>query len=123
MSTFPNLFGKRYLVGSGLLLFSVFGLSPWQSATAQTREAARSANVLHQLNEAVEDLVQRVSPTVVQILVTGYGAAEDAQRGQTDLVVGRRRGRTPENSASSKWCRVARRVASARQISRLSGHS
>jgi serine protease Do len=91
MSTFPNLFGKRYLVGSGLLLFSVFGLSPWQSATAQTREAARSANVLHQLNEAVEDLVQRVSPTVVQILVTGYGAAEDTQRGQTDLVVGRRR--------------------------------
>src|SRR6202048_3462145 len=91
MSTFPNLFGKRYLVGSCLLLFSVFGLSPWQSATAQTREAARSANVLHQLNEAGEDLVRRVSPTVVQILVTGYGAAEDAQRGQADVVVGRRR--------------------------------
>jgi serine protease Do len=91
MSTFLNVFAKRYAVHSWLLLFLFFGLSPWQSATAQTREAARSANVLHQLNEAVEDLVQRVSPTVVQILVTGYGAAEDTQRGQADLVVGRRR--------------------------------
>ena len=91
MSTFLNLFAKRYPVYSWLLLFSVFGSSPWQCAMAQTREAARSTNVLHQLNEAVEDLVQRVSPTVVQILVTGYGAAEDTQRGQTDLVVGRRR--------------------------------
>jgi serine protease Do len=91
MSTFLNLFGERYLAYSGLLLFSLLGFSPRQYATAQTREAARSANVLHQLNEAVEDLVQRVSPTVVQILVTGYGAAEESQRGQTDLVVGRRR--------------------------------
>ncbi len=61
------------------------------SATAQTREAPRSADVLHQLNDAIEDLVQRVSPTVVQILVTGYGAAEETERGQTDLLVGRRR--------------------------------
>ncbi|HEY5068667.1 MAG TPA: trypsin-like peptidase domain-containing protein, partial [Candidatus Acidoferrum sp.] len=62
-------------------------------ATAQTREGApRPADVLHQLNEAIEDLVQRVSPTVVQILVTGYGAAEETERGQTDLLVGRRRG-------------------------------
>ena len=91
MSTILNVFAKRYAVYSCLLLFSVFGLPPLPSATAQTREAARSANVLHQLNEAIEDLVQRVSPTVVQILVTGYGAAEESQRGQTDLLVGRRR--------------------------------
>src|SRR3982075_1819871 len=91
MSAFPNLFAKRYPVCSCLLLFLFFWFSPWPLATAQTREAAGSANVLHQLNEAVEDLVQRVSPTVVQILVTGYAAAEDSQRGQTDLVVGRRR--------------------------------
>src|ERR1700686_3796842 len=91
MSTFLNVFAKRHAVHSWLLLFLFFGLAPWPAATAQTREAARSANVLHQLNEAVEDLVQRVSPTVVQILVTGYGAAEDTQRGQTDLLVGRRK--------------------------------
>src|SRR6202163_2327865 len=91
MSTFLNVFAERHPVHSWVLLFLFFWLSPWQSATAQTREAARSANVLHQLNEAVENLVQRVSPTVVQILVTGYGAAEDTQRGQADLVVGRRK--------------------------------
>lgn len=91
MSTFLNFFPGRYRVYSCLLVLSLVGLSPLNSATAQTREAPRSADVLHQLNDAIEDLVQRVSPTVVQILVTGYGAAEETERGQTDLLVGRRR--------------------------------
>jgi serine protease Do len=91
MSMFLNLFPKRYRAMSCLLLFAIFGLWSLPCATAQTKEAPRSADVLHQLNEAVEDLVQRVSPTVVQILVTGYGAAEETERGQTDLLVGRRR--------------------------------
>jgi serine protease Do len=91
MSTFLTIFAKRYRRYSWLLLISIFGLCPWPSATAQTREASHSANVLHQLNDSIEELVQRVSPTVVQILVTGYGASEETQRGQTDLLVGRRR--------------------------------
>jgi serine protease Do len=91
MSTSLSVFGKRYSAYSCLMVFSFFVLCPWPSATAQTRQGAHSANVLHQLNDSIEDLVQRVSPTVVQILVTGYGAAEEAQRGQTDLLVGRRR--------------------------------
>jgi len=91
MSTSISVSGKRYSAYSCLLVFSFLVLSPWPSATAQTRESSRSADVLRQLNEAVEDLVQRVSPTVVQILVTGYGAAEETERGQTDLLVGRRR--------------------------------
>src|SRR3984957_3841702 len=91
MSMFLTVFAKRYRMKSWLLLTSIFGLCPWPSATAQTRESSRSATVLHELNEAVEDLVQRVSPTVVQIRVTGYGAAEETQRGQADVLVGRRR--------------------------------
>jgi serine protease Do len=91
MSTFLTVSAKGYRMYSCLLLISIFGLCPWPPATAQKREGARTAEVLRQLNEAVEDLVQRVSPTVVQILVTGYGAAEETQRGQTDLLVGRRR--------------------------------
>jgi serine protease Do len=84
--------GKRSPVHLRFLLFLVAGLlAPLQAASGQTREAAHPADVLHQLNESIEALVQRVSPTVVQILVTGYGAAEDTERGQTDLVVGRRR--------------------------------
>jgi serine protease Do len=91
MITSLSVFGKRYSAYSYLMVFSFFVLWPWPSATAQAREGAHSANVLHQLNDAIEDLVQRVSPTVVQILVTGYGASEETQRGQTDLLVGRRR--------------------------------
>src|ERR1700688_2119540 len=91
MSASLSVFGKRYSAYSCLPVFSFFVLSSWPSATAQTRESSRSANVLHQLNDSIEELVERVSPTVAQILVTGYGASEETQRGQTDLLVGRRR--------------------------------
>ena len=91
MSTFLTVFARRTRVYLCLLLVSVLGLAPWPTATAQTRESSRSANVLRELNESIEELVQRVSPTVVQILVTGYGAAEETERGQADVVVGRRR--------------------------------
>jgi serine protease Do len=91
MSAFPKLFAGRNRAYSSLLLLSLVGLLPLNSAMAQTREPSRSATVLRELNEAVEDLVQRVSPTVVQILVTGYGAAEETERGQADVLVGRRR--------------------------------
>jgi len=42
--------------------------------------------VLQQLNSALEDLVAKVSPAVVQILVTGYGAIEESNRSQTALI-------------------------------------
>ena len=91
MSTSLTVFAKRYRMYAWLLPISIFGFCPWPVATAQTQEGSRSANVLHQLNDSIEELVERVSPTVVQILVTGYGASEETQRGQTDLLVGRRR--------------------------------
>ena len=74
-----------------LFLFAAASLWPFQPAIAQTPTAARSANVLHQLNESIEALVQRVSPCVVQIQVTGFGTAEENDRGQAELLVGRRR--------------------------------
>ncbi len=42
--------------------------------------------VLLQLNSAIEQLTARISPAVVQILVTGYGAVEESSRGQTALI-------------------------------------
>jgi serine protease Do len=42
--------------------------------------------VLQQLNSALEVLAARMSPAVVQILVTGYGAVEDNDRRQTAVV-------------------------------------
>jgi serine protease Do len=47
---------------------------------------AEPAPVLRQLDLAIEQLAARVSPAVVQILVTGYGPLEENNRGQTALV-------------------------------------
>ena len=42
--------------------------------------------VLQQLNSALESLVAKVSPAVVQILVTGFGAVEESNKTQTALI-------------------------------------
>ena len=42
--------------------------------------------VLQQLNFALQGLVAKVSPAVVQILVTGYGPIEESNRNETALV-------------------------------------
>jgi serine protease Do len=42
--------------------------------------------VLQQLNLAIEQLAARISPAVVQILVTGYGPLQENSRGQTALI-------------------------------------
>jgi serine protease Do len=57
----------------------------------QTRQPARVPDALHQLNDSVEALVQRVSPSVVQILVSGYGSTEDTGLGQISVVIGKQR--------------------------------
>lgn len=61
------------------------------TAVAQNREIAPSSDALHRLNDSIEALVQRVSPAVVQIIVTGYGSSEQNESGQTSMVVGRQR--------------------------------
>jgi serine protease Do len=48
---------------------------------------AESTAVLVQLNSALESLAARVSPAVVQILVTGYGTAREENRSQTAFIV------------------------------------
>ena len=72
-----------------VLLGVVYLLSPGTVA-GQAPRSARPPDALHQLNDSIEALVQRVSPSVVQILVTGYGSAEDSNRKQTNDVIGRR---------------------------------
>ncbi len=72
-----------------VLLGVVNFLSPGTMA-GQAPRKARPPDALHQLNDSIEALVQRVSPSVVQILVTGYGSAEDSSRKQTNDVIGRR---------------------------------
>jgi serine protease Do len=73
-----------------LVLFAVMILSAGTVA-GQTRPSAHPPDALHQLNDSIEALVQRVSPSVVQILVTGYGSTDESNGGQANVVVGRRR--------------------------------
>src|ERR1019366_2357238 len=72
-----------------ILLGVVYLVSPGTVA-GQASRSARSPDALHQLNDSIEALVQRVSPSVVQILITGYGSAEVGNRNQTNDVIGRR---------------------------------
>ncbi len=48
---------------------------------------SESPDVLVQLNSALEGLAARVSPAVVQILVTGYGPLREEDRSQTAFIV------------------------------------
>ncbi len=50
-------------------------------------ESAPAAAALMQLNNALEGLAAKVSPAVVQILVTGYGTQHEENRAQTALIV------------------------------------
>ncbi|MFZ0419242.1 MAG: trypsin-like peptidase domain-containing protein [Candidatus Sulfotelmatobacter sp.] len=50
-------------------------------------ESAPAAAALMQINNALEGLAAKVSPAVVQILVTGYGAQHEENRSQTALIV------------------------------------
>ena len=50
-----------------------------------------SGETLHKINLAVDGLIKRVSPSVVQILVTGYGPLEEGERGSTSVIIGRQR--------------------------------
>jgi S1-C subfamily serine protease len=45
-------------------------------------------NPLHEFNSAIRALVRRVSPSVVQVMVTGYGPVE-GNRSTTGLTIGR----------------------------------
>jgi serine protease Do len=50
-------------------------------------ESATAAAALLQINNAMEGLAAKVSPAVVQILVTGYGPLHEESRSQTALIV------------------------------------
>jgi serine protease Do len=54
------------------------------------RAQSQSSDALHKLNESVDGLIKKVSPSVVQVLVTGYGPIEP-DRGNAAAVIGRQR--------------------------------
>src|SRR5216683_5522601 len=60
-------------------------------ADGQTSQSSHVPDALHQLNDSVEALVEHVSPSVVQILVSGYSSTEDTDEGQMSVVIGKER--------------------------------
>jgi serine protease Do len=60
---------------------------PSQSRPQQALTAASAPSTLVQLNSELVNLATKVSPAVVQILVTGYGPVRDENRSETALIV------------------------------------
>ena len=73
----------------GALLGVICLLSP-KIVSGQSPRIARAPDALHQLNDAIEALVQRISPSIVQVIVTGFGSTDDGNRKQASSVLGRR---------------------------------
>jgi serine protease Do len=62
-------------------------LSQQDAKSAAQALGTSSSRVLAQLNSELETLAGKVSPAVVQILVTGYGPAHDESHAETALIV------------------------------------
>jgi serine protease Do len=75
---------------AALFIFSLCFTAPLRSQT-KDRTQERWEESLRQLNDSVEALIKRVTPSVVQILVTGYGPLEEGAHGSTGVVIGRQR--------------------------------
>jgi serine protease Do len=81
---------KAWILVSGrttiLLLCACSGISA--PVFAQASASAKSVNPF---DAAVDALIKRVSPSVVQIIVTAYAPLEEAGRGNAGVVLGRQR--------------------------------
>ncbi len=84
----PNSFSSRFMYQTAALIFtSVLPLMSQQPQPKPDESANASRQTLAQFNDALESLAAKVSPAVVQILVTGYGPLREENRTQTALIV------------------------------------
>src|SRR5271155_5634497 len=72
-----------------LLAIATFLYVSFSSVRAQAQ--ARPTEDLRKTDQSVGALIRKVSPSVVQILVSGYGQVEESERGNTGIVIGRQR--------------------------------
>ena len=71
----------------GALAASVLLWHPGSAAAAEAR-AFQSAAVL---SDSLQSMVRQVSPSIVQVEVTGFGPLEQSNVTQTDLVISKQR--------------------------------
>jgi len=89
-NSYPTV-GRRPMLRlfSALCSSALFLLIHLPAALAQSPD--HSLDELHKLNESVNALIKKVSPSVVQIVVTGYGPLEEGEHGSANAVIGRQR--------------------------------
>jgi serine protease Do len=82
-------------IGIACLLIVTFAeaqLPATRHPVSTSASVPRSSNVLRDLNSSLEAVVAKVSPAVVQIMVTGYGATEEQQGQHNTAVIVREHG-------------------------------
>jgi len=72
-------------------VFPLIVAAVWAAFPGATPGQERTENTLRKLNDSVDALIKKVSPSVVQILVMGYGPVDTSERGNTAVVIGRQR--------------------------------
>jgi len=72
------------------ILATIFITSLAFSLAAPPAHGQSDADPLRRWDESVDALLRRVSPSVVQIMVTGYGTVSDAERGNA-VVIGKQK--------------------------------
>jgi serine protease Do len=82
-------FSRARLVLVGLFLSLI--LVPATLHAQAGQKPVPASDPLARINESVDALTRKVWPSVVQILVTSYGAREEGGRSDTNVVVGRQR--------------------------------
>jgi len=73
---------------TGIASVMVMGLGLTRGAEAQ---APSGGDAIRQWDEAVNALLKKVSPSVVQVLVTGYGTITEGDKGNAGVVIGRQK--------------------------------
>lgn len=73
------------------ILLAIAALLGFSFLGGRAQAQARATDELRKMNESVDGLIRRVSPSVVQILVSGYGPLEEGDHGNAGVVIGRQR--------------------------------
>jgi serine protease Do len=73
------------------LLILLLAMPGAMVAAQKPAPAPPARDALTQMNESIDALTRKVWPSVVQILVSSYGAREQGTRGEAGVVIGRQR--------------------------------
>ena len=81
----------RFLSFARTILLGMLALAGAAAPLRAQNAPPADTQSLRQFSGAVEALIRRVSPSVVQVLVTGYGAQEETAHGSAGVIIGRQR--------------------------------